>query len=366
LPLSEYKKTGKGIINMNNTTGLDRLLLFAVSVLFLLVIWYVIDILLIIFIGLLVALLLDGISSWISRKTPLSRGMALGLVILGILLGVVMIGILIVPPLGEQVEALRETIPEAADELSSELERYEWGKAILDSVPDEITVRELLNGSVVGQSAWSRVLGTFASAFAVLTNVVVILFIGITVALETDFHIRSLLKLVPPQFRDQGRSVLGKLGQRLKEWLAVRLFSVFTTTILTTIGLTIIGIPAPFALGVFAGALAIIPVLGPLIGAVPGVLLAFTVGPLYPVYAIIMYTLVQQLEEYGVIPLLERQTLALSPALMISVQLVLGSLIGFLGIALAAPLTVAGVVIVYELYIKQIDGEADRRKAMPD
>ncbi|NDJ86193.1 MAG: AI-2E family transporter [Chloroflexi bacterium] len=336
-----------------NTSFVNKVLILATIGLLLVIAWYTFDILLLIFIGILLALWLDGVSSWISRRTPFSRRVALILLLVGGVAVVGTVGYLGAPYLVDEIEQLESNLPEATEEIRAELEQYQWGRSIIDSMPDNAEVLNSLLSN--GQSgAFSRIIGTFSTLVAGVTNTILVLIIALTISLEPSFYVDNFLRVIPVRDRDRACEIISALGESLKEWIAVRLVSVFTTGFLSAIGLLILGVPGAIILGIIAGAFAIIPFIGSFIGAIPGILVAFTVGPLYPLYAAIMYWLVQQIESLVLTPTLQRTAMALPPALTLSVQLILGALVGFVGIALAAPVTVAAIVLVREIYIKDI------------
>ena len=107
-------------------------------------------------------------------------------------------------------------------------------------------------------------------------------------------------------------------------------------------------------LGLIAGLLNFIPYLGPIIAGVPAVLIAFSQSPADGGYTLVVFTLIHMLEGYLLIPLIERRTIALPPALTIVMQVLLGSMAGLTGAALATPLTAVIVVLVAMLYVQDV------------
>lgn len=129
----------------------------------------------------------------------------------------------------------------------------------------------------------------------------------------------------------------------------------FIVGVLTTLGLWFLSIPMALTLGLLAAILTFIPNIGPIISAIPAILIAFTQSPTSAVYVIALYIVIQAVESYVITPLIQGKTIAQPPALVIFSQLIMGLLTGFLGLSLATPLLAALSVI-----IKRIDVEKDR------
>jgi predicted PurR-regulated permease PerM len=131
--------------------------------------------------------------------------------------------------------------------------------------------------------------------------------------------------------------------------------------VLTWLGLWLIGVPLAVVLGLIAALLAFIPNIGPIIAAVPAVLLALSEGPTTALLVVGVYVAVQSLESYVITPLIQQEQVSLPPALIISMQLLMGVLFGILGLALATPMAALGLTLIREAYVKlYLDGEPRR------
>jgi predicted PurR-regulated permease PerM len=131
--------------------------------------------------------------------------------------------------------------------------------------------------------------------------------------------------------------------------------------IVVGVGLMLLDVPAPFLLGIIAALLSFIPNFGPIIAAVPAVLLGLIEGPQTALYVALLYIGVQAAESYLLDPLLDKKIVALPPGLTLTTQIVLGMLVGPIGLAVATPLAAAGVVLTRMLYVEDVLGDrADR------
>ncbi|WP_420473766.1 AI-2E family transporter [Noviherbaspirillum sp. ST9] len=137
-------------------------------------------------------------------------------------------------------------------------------------------------------------------------------------------------------------------------WLRGKLLSMTVVGAATAIGLTILGVPLALALGLVAGLLDFIPYIGPVLAAIPALLIAFSQGPMLALYVILLFIVLQLLEGYLLLPLIERKTVSMPPALTITMQVLMGLAFGLAGIALATPLTAVVAVLVAMLYVEDV------------
>jgi predicted PurR-regulated permease PerM len=134
------------------------------------------------------------------------------------------------------------------------------------------------------------------------------------------------------------------------------------TSLLVTIGLTVLHVPLAAGLGILAGVLAFVPNIGAFVAAAPAVVLAFVQSPATALAVAVMYVLVHVLDDFVVAPVLERQVVKLPPVLTLVSQILLGIATGAAGMMLAAPLLAATIVIVRRLWVEDV---ADASGATP-
>lgn len=324
--------------------------------------WQIADILVLLFAGILFGVFLTGISGWLRQRTPLSHRQALGVTILALLIIVGVAGWLAAPNLVEQSEQLGQNLQDSIERLQTTLENQEWADPILRRLPEPDEL-----GSV-SSDFMGRLSGVFSRTFGMLTNVVLILFVGFYFAFEPDSYANGALKLVPPTYRHRAGEVLDEAAHTLRWWLVGRLASMALVGVFAAIGLSLLGIPLAFILGVLAALLAFIPVIGSALGVVPPVLIAFTISSTKALYVLLLFVGIQTVESYFITPLIQRRTVSLPPALLLLAQAVFAVFFSFIGIAMAAPVTAVLLVIVKMLYIKDIlgDEETDLVKDRPD
>jgi predicted PurR-regulated permease PerM len=334
-------------------TFLSRLLLVIGTVgLVILIAWFswaVIDVLLLVFLGVLVAIVLRTLTKPIAQRTPLSRRMSLGVVVLLLALLFAGMGWLLVP------EVLAQ-----ADQL---VEQVGFGIQQLEAITEDVLGQDNL-GDVLGEGTppftlrnmLPRLIDTFTLTMEILGNVLFVLFIGLFVAFDPHLYHNGIVSLVPPEGRERAHEVIDHVVHGVRAWLLGRIISMVVIGIITTLGLWLLNIPLALVLGLIAALLEFIPVLGPSLAAVPSILIAFTVEPIQAVYVALFYLVVQQLEGNVLTPIVQQKVVSLPPALGLSTVLAMGIVFGILGVLVATPLTVVIFIMVRMLYLGDVLG----------
>jgi predicted PurR-regulated permease PerM len=138
----------------------------------------------------------------------------------------------------------------------------------------------------------------------------------------------------------------------LQQWLIGQLMAVALVGVIISLGATYLGLPSPLALGLIAGLSEFIPFAGPLLGAVPAVLLALTQGWQQVALTVGLFVFVQLLESNLITPLIQRRMVSLPPVVTLFAILCFGLLFGPLGLLFATPLAVFIFVAVNNLYVR--------------
>jgi predicted PurR-regulated permease PerM len=206
-------------------------------------------------------------------------------------------------------------------------------------------------------NAASRVTAFFSTTFGVLGNLVVLVFLTLYLAAAPRTYLSGLVRLVPPRHRPRAEQVLGAVGFHLRWWLIGRLVAMVAVGVITGAGLWAVGVPQFLVLGLVAAVLTAVPFIGPIVAAIPGVLLALMQGPTAALWALAVYALAQAVENYLLTPLVQQSTVELPPVLTILAIVLVGALFGVLGLIMATPLAVTLMVAVKMLYVEDVLGD---------
>lgn len=327
------------------------IVLLAVSTLSLL--YYLVDILLLIFSAVLIAIFLRGLAVPLAERTGIGEGWSvLGVSTILILVLVASIALL-TPSVAEQIQVLRVELPASARQAGDYISQFGWGQAIIRHLPD---TAEIMNKIDTGQLI-SGVGGVFSSTVGALGNFFIVILLSIYIAAEPRLYSHGFLRLFPIGTRPRVREVLDTTGETLGWWLIGKIASMVFIGILTWIGLSIIGVPLALTLGLIAGVLSFIPNFGPILSAIPAILLAFIHSPITALYVLGLYVGVQIIESNLVTPFIERKTVELPPALTIIFQLIFGVTLGALGLILATPLLAVMMIVVQMVYVRDVLGD---------
>lgn len=326
-----------------------------ITVFLLLVVYYIFDVIMLIFGAVLLAIFLRGLAEFVVRYTKISEGWAVLLVsvlLMAILAGAIS---LLAPSVAEQVRHLQEELPKSAKQAANYISQFDWGRVILQQMPSTTDILQNIGSSTM----LSRVGGIFSSTFGAIANFLIVILLAIYLAAEPRFYVHGFAKLFPLDKRPRVLEIVVGIGQTLRWWLIGKAGSMIFIGILTWVGLSIIGVPLALTLGLIAGLLSFVPNFGPILSALPAILLAFIDSPITALYVLGLYVGVQLIESNLVTPLIERETVELPPALTIGFQLALGVLIGGLGLVLAAPLLAMIMVVVQMVYIQDVLGDKE-------
>ena len=189
-----------------------------------------------------------------------------------------------------------------------------------------------------------------------IADTLVVIFGGIFLAAQPNFYRIGAIKLVPQAKRALVGEAMIDSERALRLWLRGQLFAMVLVGLLTGLGLWLIGVPSALALGLLAGLLEFIPFAGPVLAAIPGVLLALVVSPELALWTVALYVLVQQIEGNLLQPLVQQYAVDLPPVVLLFSLLAFGMLFGVIGIIFAAPLTVVSYVLVKRLYVQEALG----------
>ncbi len=316
-----------------------------------LLLWVLADVLFMLFLGVLLAMVLRFAAGQVQRYTPIPHPWSLGVVIVIALAVIAISAVQFVPALVAQVDELVEQVQTASDQLQTFLTDGPLDEHLPDELLDEIDQPTGLPGI---ERIFDGLAATFTEGFGVLANLLFIGFTALFLAVDPDRYRHGLVQLVPPAGRQRAETVISEVISGLKSWLVGRLLSMVVIAIIISVGLQLMGIPLALALGVITGLLEFIPVVGPLLSAVPAILMGFSVGPMQALYVAIFYLVVQQLEGNVITPIVQLKTASLPPVLTLTAVLAMGLVFGPLGVLVATPLAVVGMILVQELYIRDV------------
>lgn len=319
------------------TLGLVALALF---------LWEVRHALLLTFTAGVLAVLIGAAVGPIHRTTGLARPHAVALVVVSVLALLVLVGSLVGTQVGVQVRALATAVPERLDAIG---QRY--GLDLAHAGNSQSGGLGQIYETVVGPMT------TFGlGAATAMTEAVLVLIGAAYLAIAPEVYVSGAVKLFPKAQQERAAATILTCGNALRLWALAQGIAMVLIGIMAGFGAWAIGLPAPIAIGLFAGLTEFVPVLGPIAGAVPPLLLALGQGLEPAAWTLALFVAIQQVESNVITPLLQKRMVSIPPALQLFAVIAFGLVFGTLGLLVAAPLTVVVYVAVQKLYVRETLG----------
>lgn len=327
---------------MSDWTFFRRLMIVVAVFVLGMLIWHLSVALLLLFAAVLFALMLDGAAGFIERHSGMGRPYALTLVIVMMLAGFGALLYQFGGLIGEQVNDLAQRLPGAIDNVEQRLQLGDVSGKLMEQVQSN-------SGNLLIQI-------TSAAGFMLnlIGNLLLVVVAAVFIAAQPALYRRGALMLVPREQRELAVETLDTSGAALKQWLLAQLAAMTLVGAMTGIGFWLVGVPAPLALGIVSGLAEFVPIVGPILGALPAVLLAISIDWTTTLWALGVVVVVQQVESNLILPLIQQRLANLPPVVTMFAILAFGLLFGPLGLLLATPLAVLTYVLITKLYIREL------------
>jgi len=372
------------------------------------------------FLGVLFGLPLAQGTDWLEkRKVPRAIGTA---VILTVFLGLLTAGAVgMAPILRAQSKELQDRLPEAMDKIdawlghrangvlgilfneesssdtlrtgaaqraATQADSTEQGEVVTDStlteplpVPasgaaarkqttraDTVAAGGNLRREITKQfrGAQNSFLRMLTSTFAVTGAFLLVLFIAAYIGVDPALYHGGMLEIFPPRQRPRVALTLASLATTLRRWLVTQLIAMLVIGAVTTVFLFAIHVKAALPLGILAGILKFIPIIGSIFAAIPAIAMAFIDSPHKALVVGIGYLVIQFMENHLLVPILMKRGVNIPPALTLGIQALMALLFGFLGLLVAVPLLAAILTIaraINPIEMREISAEADKAVA---
>ncbi len=308
-------------------------------------------VLLLIYISTLLAMgfsqIVRSVERW--RKFPLPRWAAILVVYVGVLLIVAALLSLVVPPLVSQVTQLVRDLPGIIDDFQRTLvskglaePRWTWSDLVKNFESPGLAT------SILG--ALQTMIGLAGTFLTVIT----VLLLPYYLLLEASTLQKGFLHLFDPDSRPRVARISREVTTKAGAWLSGQLVLGIVIGTTATVGLWILGVPYFYVLGLIAGLGEMVPVIGPILGAVPAILMGLTVSAKTGVFVAIYFTIQQLVENNVLVPRIMERQVGVSAATVIVALLVGSQLLGVIGAVLAVP-TAAIIKVLLQEYLERED-----------
>src|SRR6185503_6517140 len=280
-------------------------------------------------------------------RLRLPRWVAILSLYVGFLLAVALVFALIIPPIVEQIQELVKNLPGYADQVQRWMvqrrivnPRWQWSP--------------LFANMQVPGFAITGIFGAVTGVLAILGQVVTVLILPFYLLLESSSLRNGFLSLIEEDNRKRADRIMRAMTVKVGAWLGGQLLLAAIIGTTATIGLWLLGVPYFYVLGLVAAVGEMIPVVGPILAALPAIGLAFTVSPQAAIFTLIFCWAQQFTENNVLVPRIMGRQVGVSPVTIMIALLVGSTLLGLLGAILAVP-TAAIVQVLVQEYLNRDD-----------
>jgi predicted PurR-regulated permease PerM len=296
------------------------------------------DIIVLTFLAIVVSASLSPLVTWFHyRKLPRASAVVLVYVLMLVAIGSLIT--LIMPPFINQIGDFVEKFPDYVDKLLQMGHYFDTRYFTFNKADFLKNIEDSLAGSFSG--IFSTTLGFFSG----LISFVVFFFLSLYMSLEENGIEKFLVSVTPTQYKEYVVTIATRTQKKISHWLLGQLVLMLVVFLIYFIGLSILNVPYALTLAILGGALEIVPYIGPIIAAIPAILIGASVSPLLGFSTLLFYLIAHQIESHAITPQVMKRAVGVNPVAIILSLLIGAKLGGLLGIILAVP--VAAVIGIF-------------------
>ena len=320
---------------------------FSVTLMLLWALYLVRDALLLIYVASLIAIGFSPIVSRIERRRlagrhRLPRWAAILIVYVTLIGSLVAIGMAVMPPLVTQARELWSDVPVL-------IQRGQQWLIERGLLTDQISVRDAVEQTTTGGTtdAVGTVLGAIWGFVGGVFGLLTILILAFYFLVDSASLVRTFVRLFPRSERERVEDACMRISTKVSAWLGGQLLLAGIIGTTAALGLWLLGVPYFYVLALIAGIGEMIPVVGPLLAAIPAIAVALSVSPSTALFVAIFFLIQQQVENHVLVPKVMERQVGVSAVVVIVALLIGGSLLGIIGAILAVP-TAAILQVLFE------------------
>lgn len=326
----------------------------------LIILWEIRSILLLVFAAIAFATVLNRMVRRLQRSR-LNRGFAIALTI-GLLIAILaLLFVLILPTVVAQFQDLLELLPQTLVQLR---QWYQWvQKFIPNQLIEDIQNLELLTEQIpnIGLNWFGSFFSIFSNSLDFVLNLLLVLVLIIMLLANPTLYRQIFMLIFPAFYRRRVDEILQGCEKNLVGWAVGRIFNMVFIGISIGLGLWAIGVPLALVNAIISALLTYIPNIGPILGSIPPIALAFLESPVKGVIVIVFYLFIEQLEGLVLTPMVMENEISLPPAVTLTSMLIFSQFFGLLGLFLALPIVAVLQVWLKEVLVKDIMNDWTRK-----
>lgn len=317
------------------------------------ILWQIKEVLLIVFAAVVLANSLNLLAGRL-QKAGITRSGSVLIAVSCLLIFIVAFFWLVVPPFVDQLQEVLVLVPQGIDQLNHGIDSLDKSvpSGLRHYLPDISSLTQqaipFVNRLLGGSFAF------FSSSLGVGLNILLILVLGLMLLIDPLAYRQGFIRLFPSFYRSRINLILLECEDALGRWIVGALISMSVIAVLSTVGLSLIGVRAALANGILAGLLNFIPNLGPTFSVIPPMAIALLDSPIKSGLVLLLYVLIQQFESNLLTPFVMAQQVNLLPAITLLAQVFFATIFGFWGLLLALPLTVVGQIWLRRVLVEDV------------
>ncbi len=294
----------------------------------------------------IIALFFNAVSSKIRKWTGLNDGLSLAVTIVLMVLSAGFFFWLVGAEAQIQYKEMQDAVPVMIDNAQNYLNKTTLGQKISDQITDIENQKKVL----------PFLQDFFKSSFGVFGDLYIVIFLAMFLSVSPFDYVNGVVNLVPRRGKAKAKQLFEDIGYNLKKWIKGAMISGFVIFVLISTVCLILGLDMWLILAITAGLLNVIPNFGPIMAMIPAVMVALLTSPTQALLVAGSFILVQAIEGNLITPNIQKKLLSIPPALLISFQVLMGTLSGGWGIVLAVPMLVIVMTVVKNLYLYENTG----------
>jgi predicted PurR-regulated permease PerM len=329
------------------------------------VLWQVRQVILLGFTAVVLASAMNGAVRQLAKRFKLQRGVGIAVVIGLLFIAITVFILLVVPPFVAQSQELATLLPQGINRFKALIlwaDQYFPGENFISETFIKNFGQQL---SPWVEPVFKNFFAIFSNALLVLLNILLVIVLTMMFLLNPERYRNLFIRLFPSFYRRRADEILLQCETALDSWMGGILFNMAVIGVCSFVMLIALQVRLPLANALIAGLLEAIPNIGPTISLLPPMAIALLDAPWKAGAVLVGYVLLQQLEQYLLVPFVMAKQVSLLPAVTLLSQIAFAIFFGFLGLLLALPLIIVGQIWVKEVLVKDVLDNWDNHKSLP-
>lgn len=253
---------------------------------------------------------------------------------------------IVVPPLAQEIKILTTNTPELVDKIQNSIS-FVQGLVPRGDLQNNFQFLNQISDQL--NSITSGIFASTISIFGGFFSFLVILVLSVYLTLQQAGLKNFILSFVPATNQIYASGLIDRIESRIGAWVVGQIILAATIGIMAFISLIILGVKYALVLAIIAGILEVVPYVGPILSALIAGFLVFLQSPILGLWTLLIFWIIQQAENYLIVPQVMKKAVGLNPIVVIVAILIGGKLAGFIGILLAVPMAAALVEAMRDL-----------------